>query len=133
MENEIKLLKDDKKNKQKLIDSVLEHNSNLIQAQNVFAQNRSVTRKINDKSISHTNTNNALRNDKKNESNVAKDDRFKELQVSFKDFHPEANQSKVKKNIVFIGDSTIKNVSGKDMSRGDSAKIRPILGHQWKT
>ena len=65
LENENKLLKDDKKNKQKLIDSVLEHNSNLIQAQNVFAQNRSVTRKINDKSISHTNTNNTLRNDKK--------------------------------------------------------------------
>ena len=129
MENENKLQKDNKKNKQKLIDSVLEHNSNLIQAQNVFAQNRSVTRKINDKSISHTNTNTALRNDKKNESNVAKDDRFKELQVSFKDFHPEANQSKVKKNIVFIGDSTIKNVSGRDVSRGDSVKIRPILGH----
>ena len=104
MENENKLLKDNKKNKQKVIDSVLEHNSNLIQAQNVFAQNRSVTRKINDKSISHINTNTALRNDKKNESNVAKDDRFKEVQVSFKDFHHEANQSKVKKNIVFIGD-----------------------------
>ena len=65
LENENKLLKDDIKNKQKLIDSILEHNSNLIQAQNVFAQNHSVTRKINDKSISHTNTNNALRNDKK--------------------------------------------------------------------
>ena len=65
LENENKLLKDDIKNKQKLIDSILEHISNLIQAQNVFAQNHSVTRKINDKSISHTNTNNALRNDKK--------------------------------------------------------------------
>ena len=60
-----KLLKDDIKNKQKLINSILEDNSNLIQAQNVFAQNHSVTRKINDESISHTNTNNILQNDKK--------------------------------------------------------------------
>ena len=65
LENENKLLKDDIKNKQKLIDSILEHNSNLIQAQNVFAQNHSVTRKINDKTISYSNTNNAFRNDKK--------------------------------------------------------------------
>ena len=33
-----KLMKDDTKNEQKLIDSILEHNSNLIQAQNIFAQ-----------------------------------------------------------------------------------------------
>ena len=32
LETENKLLKDDIKNKQKLIDSILEHNSNLIQA-----------------------------------------------------------------------------------------------------
>ena len=85
LETENKLLKDDIKNKQKLIDSILEHNSNLIQAQNVFVENHFVTRKVNDKIISCTNTNNALQNDKKNESNVPKDDRFKELQVSFKD------------------------------------------------
>ena len=36
LENENKLLKDDIKNKQKLIDSILEHNSNLIQSQNVL-------------------------------------------------------------------------------------------------
>ena len=65
LQNENKLLKDDIKNRQKLIDSILEHNSNLIHAQNAFSQNHSVTRKINDKSISHTNTNNVLRNDKK--------------------------------------------------------------------
>ena len=128
MENENKLQKDDIKNKQKLIDSILEHSSNLIQAQNVFAHNHFVTGKINDKSISHSNTNNALRNDKKNESNVSKDDRFKELLVSFKDLHPEAHQPKVKKNIVIIGDSIIKNVNGRDVSRGDSVKIRPHPG-----
>ena len=128
LENENELLKDDIKNKQKLIDSILEHNSNLTQAQNILAHNHSVTRKINDKSIRHTNTSNALRNDKKNESNVPKDDRFKELQVSFKDLHPEAHQPKVKKNIVVIGDSIIKNVNGRDVSRGDSVKIRPHPG-----
>ena len=52
LENENKLLKDNIKNKQKLIDSILEHKSNLIQAQNVFAQNHSVTR--NDKKMSQT-------------------------------------------------------------------------------
>ena len=83
---------------------------------------------INDKSINRTNTNNALQNDKKNESNVPKDDRFKELQVGFKDLHPEALQPKVKKNIVVIGDSIIKNVNGRDVSRGDSVKIRRYPG-----
>ena len=111
LEKENKLLKDDIKNKQKLIDSTVEHNSNLIQAQNAFAQNHSVTRKVNDKNISHTNTNNALRNDKKNESNFSKNDRFKELQAIFKDLHPETHQPKVKKNIFVIGDSMIKNVN----------------------
>ena len=81
-----------------------------------------------DKSISRTNTNNALQNYKNNESNVPKDDRFKELQVSFKDLHPEAHQPKEKKNIVVIGDSIIKNVNGRDVSRGDSVKIRPHPG-----
>ena len=114
--------------KQKLIDSILEHNCDLIQTQNVFVQYHSVTRKINDKIISHTNTNNALRNDKKNESNVPKGDRFTELQVSFKDLHPQAHQAKVKKNIVVIGDSLIKNVNGRDVSRGNSVKIRPHPG-----
>ena len=126
LETENKLLKDDK-NKQKPIDSILEHNSILIQAQNVFAQNHSVTRKINNKSISRTNTNNVYKMIK-NESNVPKHDIFKELQVSFKDLHPEVHQPKVKKNIVFIGDSIIKNVNGRDVSRGDSVKIRPHPG-----
>ena len=57
---ENKLLKDKLKNKQKLIDSILEHNSNLNQAQNVFAQKHSVTKKTNDKSISHTTGSNAF-------------------------------------------------------------------------
>ena len=38
MEAVNKLMKDDIKNEQKLIDSILEHDSNLIQAQNIFAQ-----------------------------------------------------------------------------------------------
>ena len=73
-------------------------------------------RKINDKSVSHTSTNNALQNGKKNESNIPKDGRFKELQVSFKDLHPETHLPKVRKNIVVIGDSVIKNVNGRDVS-----------------
>ena len=43
METENKLLKDDVNNKQKLIDDMLEHNSNLMQAKNVFAQSNSAT------------------------------------------------------------------------------------------
>ena len=69
-----------------------------------------------------------MQNDKKNESNIPKDDRFKELQVSFKDLHPEAHQPKVEKNIVVIEDSVIKNVDGRDLSRVNSVKIRPHLG-----
>ena len=85
-------------------------------------------RKINDKSVSHTSTNNALQNGKKNESNIPKDGRFKELQVSFKDLHPEAHQPDVKKSIVVIGDSIIKNVNGRDVSRGGSVTFRPHPG-----
>ena len=70
---------------------------------------------------------------KKNESNLPKDDKFEELRVSFKDLHPEAHQSKVKKNIVVIGDSIIKNLIGSDVSRGDSVKFDLILGHQRRT
>ena len=124
LETENKLLKDDIKNKQKLINSILEHDSNLIQTQNVFTQKQSVTTKTNDKSISHTTENNAFRNNKKNESSVPINDRFKELQVSFKDLHPaEDHQPKVKKNTVVTGDSAIKNVNGRDVSCGDSVDI----------
>ena len=71
LETKNKLLKDDIKNKQKLIDSI-QHNSNLIQGQYFFAQKETrktnrktnVTRKTNDKSISHTTGNNAFRNDR---------------------------------------------------------------------
>ena len=110
LETENELLKDDIKIKQRLIDSFLEHNSNLIQVQNVFAQKYSVTRKTNDKSISHTTGNNASQNDKRNESNVPKNDKFKELQVSSKDLHPEAHNPKVKKNTVVIENSIIKTL-----------------------
>ena len=88
-------------------------------------QARKTNGKSNDKSISHTTGNNIFRNDKRNESNVPKDDEFKELQVSFKDLHVEAHQPKVKENIIVIGNSIIKNVSGRDVSCGDSVKIRP--------
>ena len=87
-----------------------------------------MTRKTNDKSISHTTGHNSFRNDKNNELSVPKDSRFKEMQVSFKDLHPEAHQPKVKKHIVIIGDSIIKNVNGRDVYRGDSVKIRPNPG-----
>ena len=58
--------------------------------------------------------NNVFRNDKNNESNIPKEDRFKKLQVSFKDLHPEAHQPNIKKKIPVIG---------KVVSRGDSVKI----------
>ena len=54
---------------------------------------------------------------------------MKELQFSFKDLHPEAHHAKVeKKNSVVIGDSMIKKVNGRDVSRCDSVEIRPHLG-----
>ena len=124
METENRLLKDDVKNKQKLIDIILEHKSKLIQAYNFFAQSNSGTRKTSDKSVSHTTGNNAFRNNKENESNVQKDGGLEELQVCFKDLHYEAHQPKVKKTkIVVIGDSVLKSVNGRDVSPGDSVKI----------
>ena len=54
LETENKLPKDDIRNKQKLINSILEHNNNLMQAQNVFVQKHCVIRITNNKSISHT-------------------------------------------------------------------------------
>ena len=41
LETENKLLKNNKKNKQKLIDAIFRHNSNLIQIQNVLTQKNS--------------------------------------------------------------------------------------------
>ena len=76
------------------------------------------------KSISHAFGSGALQNNKKNESNVPNYDRLKQLQFNFKDVHPEANQPKVKNKIVVIGDSIIKNVNGRDVSRGDLVKTR---------
>ena len=43
-------------------------------------------------------------------------------------FKKNNKKTKVKKNIVVVGDSIIKNVNGRDVSRGDSVKIRP---HPW--
>ena len=58
----------------------------------------SVTRKTNDKSISHTTGNNAFRNDKKNESKISKDDiskdDMKNLLYWFKINSPKANPVK---------------------------------------
>ena len=127
METENKLLKDDVNNKQKLIDDMLEHNSNLMQAKNVFAQSNSATKnKDKWKKYCHTTGNNTFRNDRKNEPNVPRDDRLKELQVSFKDLHPVAHQPKPeKKSMIAIRYSMTKNVNGRDVSYGDLAKIRP--------
>ena len=56
-----KLLSDDIKNKQKLIVSILEHNSHLIQAQNVFAQNPAIGENS-DIVVIHTGTNDPQNN-----------------------------------------------------------------------
>ena len=54
---------------------------------------------------------------------------MKELQVKFNYLHPEGHQAKVeKKNIVVIGNSMIKNINGRDVSRGNSVQIRPPPG-----
>ena len=50
------------------------------------------------------------------------------MQVSFKYFHPETRQPKVKKNIVVIGNSVTKNVNERKFFRDDSFKIWPHPG-----
>ena len=125
LEIENNLLKDDVKNKQKLIDYILEHNSNVIQAQNVFAQNTLSLERQMIKVLVISLEKMLFEMAKKfKRSNVPKDDKFKELQVSFKDFHPKAHhQPKIKKSFVAIEDSTIKNVNGSNASRGHPVKV----------
>ena len=53
---------------QKLATTILDQNSKLIQAHNVFSQSNFSIRKTTGKSVSNTTGNNVFRNDKKNES-----------------------------------------------------------------
>ena len=53
---------------QKLATTILDQNSKLIQAHNVFSQSNFSTRKTTGKSVCNTTGNNVFRNNKKNES-----------------------------------------------------------------
>ena len=66
LQTKINFLEAENKYKQKPMDAILEYNSDLIQAQVIFAQSNSVIRKTNDKSVSHTTGENDFQNDKKN-------------------------------------------------------------------
>ena len=53
--------------------------------------------------------------------------------MKFNYLHPKGHQAKVeKKNIVVIGNSMIKNINGRDVSRGNSVQIRPPPGASTK-
>ena len=128
LESENSFLKSDINIKQKVIDSILEHNSNLLNhqccrgsenANNEIYQKSSETRqkklKISDKSKN--------RDSNRNNTNVtARRQNDKHSQNEDKD---EVRGNKTpKKDIVIIGDSMIKYMNGREISRYSSVKIR---------
>ena len=133
LESENSFLKSDINIKQKVIDSVLEHNYNLLNhqwcrgsenANNEIYQKSSETR---EKKLKTSPDKNRNRDSNRNNTNVtARKHNDKRSQSEDKD---EVRGNKTpKKDIVIIGDSMIKYVNGREISRSSSVKIRSHPG-----
>ena len=133
LESENSFLKNDINIKQKVIDSILEHNSNLLNhqccrgsenANNEIYQKSSETR---EKKLKTSPDKNRNRDSNRNNTNVtARKHNDKRSQSEDKD---EVRGNKTpKKDIVIIGDSMIKYVNGREISRSSSVKVRNHLG-----
>ena len=125
LESENKFLKDDIFNKQKLIDKLLENNNKLVDHQSHHVPVQYIqgsqsgpvngSRSLNDskcKPVDNNSDNNSLPvklRENKNSSN--------------KENHGVI-KSTSKKEIMIVGDSMIKHVNGREVSRDDSVKIR---------
>ena len=131
LEVENKFLRNDVVSKQNLIDSLLEHNSNLLNHQccRVIQDTQSNVRSgINtDVTDNHSNnhgvntttnekTDNQTTSYKKNKTTVHRDSDGNLIK------RQSANSSTVKKEVFIIGDSMIKYVNGQEVSRNDSVK-----------
>ena len=135
LEAENKFLRNDVVNKQNLIDSLLEHNSNLLNHQccRVIQDTQSNVRSgINtDVTDNHSNNHgvNTITNEKTNKQTTSYKNNNKTTVHKDSDDgnlikRQSANSSTVKKEVFIIGDSMIKYVNGREVSRSDSVKVR---------
>ena len=139
LEAENKFLRNDVVSKQNLIDSLLEHNSNLLnhQCYRVLQDTQSNVRSgINtDVTDNHSNNHgfNTITNEKTNKQNTSYKNNNKTTVHKDSDDgnlikRQSGNSSMVKKEIFIIGDSIIKYVNGREDSRNDSVKKRSHPG-----
>ena len=139
LEVENKFLRNDVVSKQNLIDSLLEHNSNLLNHQccRVIQDTQSNVRSgINtDVTDNHSNNHgvNTITNEKTNKQTTSykKNDKttvHKDSDDGNLIKRQSANSSTVKKEVFIIGDSMIKYVNGREVSRNDSVKMRSHPG-----
>ena len=139
LEIENKFLRNDVVSKQNLIDSLLEHNSNLLDHQccrviqdtqsnvrsgintnitgnhsNNHGVNTNTNEKTNMQTTSYRQNNNTTVHRDNDDSNLIK--------------RQSANSLAVKKEVFVIGDSMIKYVNGREVSRNNSVKVRTHPG-----
>ena len=134
LESENSFLKSDINIKQKVIDSILEHNSNLLNhqccrvsenANNEIYQKSSENK---EKKLKKSPDKNKDRDSNKNNASVtARKQNDKRSQIE--DQEDEVRDNKTpKKDIVIIGNSMIKYINGREISRSSSVKIRTHPG-----
>ena len=139
LELENKFLTNDVVSKQNLIDSLLEHNSNLLNRQccRVIQDTQSNVRSgINTDVTDNHHSNhevNTITNEKtsKQATSHKKNDKttvHKDNNDSNLIKRQSTKSSVVKKEVFIIGDSMIKYVNGRGVSRNDSVKVRSYLG-----
>ena len=129
LESENSFLKSDTNIKQKVIDSILEHNSNLLDHQccrvseNVNNEIYQKSSENKEKKLKKSPDKNKNRDSNRNNTSVtARKQNDKLSQVEDQD---EVRDNKTpKKDIVIIGDSTVKYINGRKISRSSSVKIR---------
>ena len=121
LESENKFLKDDIFNKQKLIDKLLENNNKLVDfrshhvpvqyIQGSQSGSVNVSRSSNDRKYKPVDDNSPQFKLRKNKN------------PNYKENHGVVNSTS-KKEIIIVGDSMIKHVNGREVSRDNSVKIR---------
>ena len=132
-------LRNDVVSKEKLIDSLLEHNSNLLNHQccRVIQDTQSNVQSGISTYITDNNSNNhggsTITNEKTNKQTTSykKNDKttvHKDNDGSNLIKLQSANSSAVKKEVFITGNSVIKYVNGREISRNDSVKVRSHPG-----
>lgn len=132
-EKENSLLKEEIKNKKRIIDTVLDQNAALLKLNNSYASNSKERSTIDNKE--HIENNNTTVNQRKElKSNdvkysARKEEKNTKEKKDDKDSSKSSNKNKSllqeKKSIIVVGDSMIKNITGSGISKNHSVKIRP--------